>query len=477
MSSIFSLKTDASQLPSLNEGTSKMIYEQHPPLRAINGSNFPNGQINIRWQNAGTKWWIPSRSYIRIRCRINAVRADAGAAIYPILNSDVAPNMNLAANLFQDAEFRIADKTVSRISAYMAQVDTLEKRLNKSKSWLDSAGKLTLMQADYSDRQNIIAWDGVSPDNQEKYGDFVTGVEMGWLGATTLAIAATDGTQGYATGTYGAGNLLTGAAGGILHPGDIIMGSDDVNAADRGKKWEVVQVLTATTVLVKMVAPAANGDAVNATAANMIQSNTRYSTKQHGFANDFEVIWQPSLSIFKVGHAMPAGKYELLLTPQTTSAYVLKAVESSHRQLKALQNPTIALDVNFEVVDMYLYLATVEGPRVDDATYMLSLEETRCQTDNIDSGVNGLQQKNFDVSPSTYALTCAFQRADVDSNTIFSASKFNIGSKINDITSGVTRFEEASQSLQRLFIQYAGQNKPKNWFGQVACKSAAVLCH
>lgn len=55
-------------------------------------------------------------------------------------NCKVAPNMNLAANLFQSLELQLNGKTISRCSDNVSQVDTLEQRLRKSKAWLDSLG-------------------------------------------------------------------------------------------------------------------------------------------------------------------------------------------------------------------------------------------------------------------------------------------------------------------------------------------------
>ena len=51
--------------------------------------------------------------------------------------------MGLCASLFQSSEFRIADKTVSRVSDYLPQIDALETRLSKSSSWLKSVGATT----------------------------------------------------------------------------------------------------------------------------------------------------------------------------------------------------------------------------------------------------------------------------------------------------------------------------------------------
>ena len=129
--SIFDLKTSVEELSSSNQGTSRMEYDQHPPTRDVTLDNFPNGAIHIRWQSSGQKWWCPSRSYIRMRCQL--AKQD-GSQLN--LTDDIAPNMGLCASLFQSAEFRINDKTVSRISDFMPQVDALENRLNKSKKGL-----------------------------------------------------------------------------------------------------------------------------------------------------------------------------------------------------------------------------------------------------------------------------------------------------------------------------------------------------
>ncbi len=53
VTSVFDLTTDASQLPSLNQGTSSLVYEQIQPLRTIVDNAFPGGEINFRFEVAG----------------------------------------------------------------------------------------------------------------------------------------------------------------------------------------------------------------------------------------------------------------------------------------------------------------------------------------------------------------------------------------------------------------------------------------
>lgn len=161
-----------------------------------------------------------------------------------------------------------------------------------------------------------------------------------------------------------------------------------------------------------------------------------------------------------------SGKYEIILNPQNTSTFMKRAIESSinDKVQLAVQSPTLLADANkftFNVVDMYLYLSTVEGPSVDNLSYFMSLEETRCQTDNVDNNAN-LQQKNFDVSPAAYALTCAFQDQRSGTNTVYSASKFKFESprSVNADRPGRQLYPSGEQALRRFYIQYNGENKP-----------------
>ena len=65
------------------------------------------------------------------------------------------------ANLFQNMELRINDKTVSRVPNYVSQIEALENRLNKSQAQLNGIMSSTnFMQADFSDRQAQICSDG-----------------------------------------------------------------------------------------------------------------------------------------------------------------------------------------------------------------------------------------------------------------------------------------------------------------------------
>lgn len=438
MASIFDLKTNVSELSSANEGTSKMAYEQHPPTRDVTGVSFPNGAIHFRFQTAGQKWWIPSRSYIRMRCTLTK---GAGGALD---NSDgVGPNMALMSNLFQSAEMRINDKVVSRIADFMPQVDALEQRLTKSSSWLDSVGEATnWWQTEAGIRIAEVSSDGVVPT------------------ATTPDVATSSATMGYpATETYEIKSqeidiLRVGAspANDLVVNAFIVGDKFKVDAgANIGEEYEILAITLDTPAQQTYVI---KGTAVAKAAATGAFTRLRVDSTDSRRLTTFEMTWTPPLSLFKVGHAMPSGKYELVLNPQTSSAFQMRAIESVGATKTPWASPTSLGDFRFNVVDMYLYTATVEGPRADDITYLLDLEQTRCQSEKIDS--DNFAQKNFDVSPSTYALTVAYQDLRAGNNTLYSTSKFK---SYGGAGTGNETVEQELK-LNRLFINYAGQNLP-----------------
>jgi hypothetical protein len=422
---IFDLPTSIDQLPGINDPMSRMQYDQVSVTRDITGANFPNGQQHMRFEISGTKRWIPNKSYIRMSCRLAKTLTAEGALTTALVEADqVAPNMGLMSNLFQSGEFRISDKTVSRTSDYMAQIDALQTRMDKSKSWVDSQGKASnFWNSDIKERIADVSSDGKSV---VKKFDMTTRLELGFVGATQLAIAVT--------------GIITVSVGTLVDFTTIFVAGDEIEIDAGGAvgtlRYRISNVINATTMQLNNIAPTALADAA--------YEFRRYRPTASRAVNEFELIWQPPMSIFKVQEALPAGKYELVLNPQTSSAFKLRAVET----LAAVNAKVAGTDYNFHVIDMYLYIATVESERIDDLTYYINLDETRCQIDTGAGSSVSLTQKNFDVSPSTYALTCAFQDEAAGSNPLYSASKLKVRS-------------DGEQSLTRLFVSYGGQSKPQ----------------
>ena len=450
MTSIFELKKDVSELSSANEGISKMEYEQHPPTRDVVNNSFPNGAIHFRFQTSGQKWWIPSKSYLRMRVQLT--KGD-GTPVDVAFGS--APNMGFMSNLFQSAEFRINDRVVSRISDFMPQVDSLETRLTKSKSWLDSIGESSNWWAESQQlRLAEVASDGtIVKDTVAITPAETTQIDtaIGYAANNSVAYVAATGVVTFAAG---AGPAVPNTNVNFQVGDFLVLTGGTIGDGALNVKLEVLAVNANATMTVRadIAADIAAADDIR---FSRVRPNPIVAPPARRIG-EFETVYQPPLSLFKIGHALPAGRYELVLNPQTATSYQKRAIESVLGQ--ASLNPQLpgvagnAANVKVNVVDFYMYCATVDGPRADDMTYLLDLEQTRCQAEKIDT--TNFQQKNFDVSPSTFALTAAYQDLRAGENTALSASKF----KSYDGAAIPTTSEELK--LNRFFINYAGQNLP-----------------
>jgi hypothetical protein len=438
--SIFDLSTEVKDLSSSNQGTSRLQYDQIPTSRDVTGNSFANGAISFKFEVSGMKWFMPSKSYIRTR--VNLTKA-GGAPL--VVADNIAVNMDLMPNLFQSCEFRLQDKVVSRIADFVPQIDALDNRLTKSKAWIDSIGNSTnWWQADQSLRQVEVSNDGtVVNQNASAVPDVTTTANaLGFVDANTWAY--TDATGGLAC-AQNAGGLNAAAASAAFPVGSYFkfVGVADVPEVD-------LQVLTNNGAGALTVRRLLSGDIVatgNRAFVRVVKSPAVSVPSRR--LSSFETIWQPTLSIFKVKHAMPCGRYELVLNPQTSSAWKQRVIESALGA--ASKVPGVDYDVS--IVDMYLYVQTVEGPRCDNMTYLLDLEQIRCQSDKIDNASFG--QKNADISPSTYAVTVAYQDVRAGQHTGITPSKFKFYAGAGNPTATNDELK-----LNRLFINYAGQNLP-----------------
>lgn len=445
MTSIFDLKTNLNQLSSTNEGTSRMGYDQLAPTRDVVGKNFTNGPIHFKYQNSGQQWWIPNRTYVRTRYKL--LKGDGTTQL--VTADGIAPNMGINASCFQNGEARINDKPISTVSDFIGQIDALDTRLTKSKSWLESIGEATnWWQTSQLTRMNEISSDGKLSDNPfvPASESTATRIALGYVATSSIEITA-DSILINRVGASPANDLPTG----LYNVGDFILMNSGGNALS---EYKILAVTTDTTVLTSLSiqgTAVAQADAVEDFSRVIRTTAPQADSRQIGI---FETTWQPPLSLFKIDHALPSGRYELILTPQTSSSFQQRAIESILGT--ASKNPTLVvatpLDYTVQIVDMFLMVATVDGPRADDITYLLDLEQTNCQADQIDN--YSFAQKNFDVESTTFALTVAYQDTRVGNNTALSVSKFK------SYDSAVIPTTSQELDLNRLNISYAGQVLP-----------------
>ena len=439
MTSIFDLATSKEQLSSSNDGVSRRSYSKLAPSRDITDTNFSNGQISFKFETSGVKRWIPSESYLRMR-----VELTNGTGAAPTVAFGVAPNMSFCSSLFQSAEMRMNNTTVSRVEDFMPQIDALETRMNKSKSWVDSLGySSNWYQPAQLERLNEVATDGT--DYHKKGLEVVTQQVDTPYDGVTMAYTAADRKV-----TFGGG----GHTNLYFRVGDTIR----VTALAVARLGLIGQNLRITAVHADSTFNIAGdiGADFAASAGNTIELVRPLSTRRD--VHKFGVAWQPPLSLFKVDKALPAGRFELVLNPQSAATYQKRAIESILGQLsKNSQLPGTAADaanIRVKIVDMYLYAAMIDAERVENLTYLLDLDTTQCQADTVTTFAFG--QKAFSVSPSTTALTVAYQDLRAGENTAISASKF----KSYDVAVSPTLSQELK--LSRFFVNYAGQSRPES---------------
>jgi len=354
--------------------------------------------------------------------------------------------MGLCASLFQSLEFRINDKTISRISYFVPQIDALETRLYKSKAWLDTIGNSTnLWQSEYKKRQSVVASDASNQLVSEVTTDRL---DLGYDDATnTFAIAADTAILTFA---QGGGQALPTLAN-VWKVGDEI--ELDAGGVIGTVRYRVSALTGAQTLQLNNYQTIAIAASTNRFRRIRTSVSSDDNTRK---LSTFELTWTPPLSIFKVGHALPNCKCELILNPQTQNVYQKYAIESllgdgdKVPNTGTENNQSAGSEYIFNIDSMYFYANCVEGPRADNITYLLDLDQTRCQSDSIDN--NSFQQKNFTISPSTHALTVAYQDLRAGTNSQVSSTKFK------SYNAALNSSEELK--LSRFFINYSGQNKP-----------------
>ena len=339
---MFSLATSVEQLPKKSYVNPK--YTQVSPSRDATGSNFSNGQIQFKFEHSSDEWMDLSKSYIRMRIDLN------DTSLVLVDADNVAPAMNMVACMFQSMELQLNGTTISRVSDFVPQIDTLLKRTECSGSHLKSiVNDCSIMDHAINTRFSIVESDAELIDQIAK--------------------------------------------------SDVVGASAIVAVIDKARSLK-----------------------------------------------EFELVWHPTcLSAFRQKQLLPGGSWNLILNPLPASTFKAHAIQSTGA------SKTLDTNYSLDVDNIYFYKHTVTGPRVQDTTYYLLLNEVRCQSTSISS--TALTQYTFDVNPATSKLIIAYQD-DRSTDTRTSRSIFTV----YDGTPAV--FSE-EQQLTRAYLTYAGKRYPE----------------
>lgn len=416
-------------------------YNQVTPERDIQGSNFTRGQINFKWVNEGHTALKPSKSYFRVRIKL-ALPSPFDSLPLSRKN-DIAPNMFLCDNLFQQMRMKINGVIISEITDYVPQISALERRANYTDSYaIRNSKDLELSHANYFDRLNVMTIDGIDSRKES--------VEIGQFNDPTVYVGAGFGEpiNIFNTGvtiqfvTAPSSIIVAGLPAGIRGR-DIFSIDEPINFNDNAERAGRITAITQNTdTQFTISVPNVNAD-VAAAAYNGIQLRKRAKIHYPIVHKDrdstyLELIWKPYLGFWRIQDYI-SGKFHFELTPIVQSALHQYVIES------ILTSKTSA-NFTFEVVSMNLYAWTGYTDTPRNGSMELYTMETRMQAQNLTTA--SLTNKTFEVEPSTYALSLAFQTGDAGNDTRYSKTKFKL-----------PRNQELR--LSRYYIQYKGVMLPR----------------
>ena len=452
MKSIFDLKTKNSELSSANQGLSNYKFQGLQSLRAVSADKFADGEIVFRFTFGSSKFWLPNKSYLKMKLKLTDVDGTRLSQA-----KSIAWAMNTVPLLFQASSYKIADQTVCSITENLPQIDSLKNRMYKSDGWLQSVGQSNNNWShSYRKRaENMYMSGGVEIHNLNHYKKWADIVSESSIDSTADEVTVSS----IATGEYEI--EFTDIAGGDLDltlikgisVGDVVQyeSEDNATTSRRLKSMGVITKIETTKITFlpaldshSLLAPANVID--NRLFEMQLARHDYYDERGSLNAQEMEFIWYPTLSVFdSVKHAIPCAgtKHEFTLTPYPNSVFQKACIESRGADKTYLKSG-VSGDDNFTmtVQDMRFYVLTCDSNRIEDNfDFLLDLNEIQCQSTPITSTQ---QQQSLDVIPSTNGITIAFQDSASLNDTRYPLSKF----KIRD---------EIELNLTRYYIRYEGQ--------------------
>jgi len=411
---MFHLKRNESELESSNVGFTKYGWQQVVGDRSVSNNDFSRGNISYKFSTSGNTWYLPSKSYFRLRCSLRDVNGE------PLrVDQNIGPEMNLASHLWQKIQVLVNGKIVNTLDTNIPQVWALDYRSKKTKEWFDTIGVNSFWQPDVEDRI-------------KKTGEEVKiRTEMGFDAAgNTIAVNAD-------------GDRITFVAGGNALPvlANTFVAGDRIRLST-GATYKITSVRSVTELNVTAINGHVVGTAVAPATDDFVSYRPKPTSSDKAVASDMEIVFQLPLGLMNYKGALPPNmEIEIIMTPQTDSVYKKMVVQSTG------VDKTPTTDYNFSVDKLHYYIATVEGPQTDsDMEFLIEMDNIRMQSEPAVGGSSS-DQKNVNVSPSTHQITVALMDKEHSTSTLVSGSKFK-GKNGDDLR------------LTRLSVKYAGHTSP-----------------
>ena len=396
--SLFQLDSQPTGPRSANGGTDHYFHRVTPTSngRIVPGQHMSkqgSQQLDFRFSPSGTDWWVPSKSYFRIRVRCKQRRArtyerDSNGVVIPgnpgtpfVFGPHVASIIDVGALNPTPKGQQIAGGD----PVAMAAVFDKMKRSELNPSWTQQEEALIEAHvgrvrpargfcASMFDTAAVKVGDTIVSKISD---DLLHQIDV-FRKRTSSSSAFLNGSGNY-TGLYASKDDVGFSSVGVSKDRERV-GTDNHGADSR------LRVLT-------------------------IDGTSGYA----------ELMWQPPLGIFDYDRALPPSTFDIQLKTRAgnllhhcldyelfrfTNQYGVDLVPDQWVDALTQDGPQKLLDWGLE--EIYFYAAIVQGPEANDAKYALDLRETSCIARQLGSG-SGPQTHNFDVDPNTSTIGFAIQ--------------------------------------------------------------------
>lgn len=430
-------------------------FIQIPPNRNVAGNRFAVGDIDYEFSSSSPdKYFIPSACYLRVRMTL--ARSD-GTQLKA--SDEVAFVENAVAALFDNADYRIGDHSISRTSSYLPQIDTLAQRMDNSSSYIDGIGGAVGSWGSFSDRVAKTAA-VLNPSTKNTSRVIVLSTFSSHL-ATNSPI------------TNAVPNVY------VIDPGlPLVNLISEVFAGDKLQILDAVDgIVTETHEITLVLANSITVGSGGAPAALVAGTAGRLQIVRSGDDSDSKSGAKtiefcapiPNAFFRSTKHAVPqAGRMLLKLHPSIH--YGVRAVETRGPTSKSHVDVPIAFDSSkflMTVDEMYFYLAETRGPEFTGKNYLLDIHEVEANSLSIPS--IAFSNVNLNVHPHSKKLTCAFMDDRSDSDSRFSSTNFKAYGEYASIDEGAlgggyrvrgSTMKPINNQMNRFQLQYANRQFP-----------------
>lgn len=356
-------------------------------------------QLDFRFSPSGTDWFVPSKSFFRIRVRCKQRRARTGDALagpfkYGPLVANQATSVTIDPGTALEARTPYAEPSQMQLFAG---------------NQLEMAAQYARMK-----RPPSATWDSSE--------DLVVEQTLGRIRPARGFCASMFDTAAVKIGD----TIVSKISDDLLHQIDVFKkrtGSSSAFLNGSGNNTGLYASKDSPGFDSISHRPSGQVGAIDfASATQNWGADSRMRVlSMDGTSGYAELMWQPPLGIFDYDRALPPSTFDIQL--KTRAGNLLhhcldfELFRFSQTYGDGL-TPDMWVDMmtsdgemkmlDFGLEEIYFYAAIVQGPQADDVKYALDIRETTCIARQLGSG-SGPQTQNFDVDPNTTTISFAIQ--------------------------------------------------------------------